>query len=178
MAPITSLLVANRGEIARRIFRTARSMGMTCVAVYSDADAESPHVAEADLAVRLPGLSPADTYLRTDRLLDAAVRSGADAVHPGYGFLSENAAFASAVGDAGITWVGPPAAAIAAMGSKIGSKELMRAAGVPTLPSVIVPAAGWDGLDPSASRRPWLAAAGQGLGRRWRTRHAHRRGHR
>ncbi|HEY6622281.1 MAG TPA: biotin carboxylase N-terminal domain-containing protein [Acidimicrobiales bacterium] len=169
MAPITSLLVANRGEIARRIFRTARSMGMTCVAVYSDADADSPHVAEADLAVRLPGLSPADTYLRTDLLLDAAVRSGADAVHPGYGFLSENAAFASAVGDAGITWVGPPAAAIAAMGSKIGSKELMRAAGVPTLPSVIVPAAGRDGLDPSAAGAlgwPLLVKASAGGGGR------------
>ncbi|HXA32950.1 MAG TPA: biotin carboxylase N-terminal domain-containing protein [Acidimicrobiales bacterium] len=139
MSPITSLLVANRGEIARRIFRTARSMGITCVAVYSDADADSPHVVEADLAVRLPGLSPTDTYLRTDLLLDAAARSGAGAIHPGYGFLSERADFASAVVDAGLTWVGPPAAAIAAMGSKIGSKELMRAAGVPTLPSIIVP---------------------------------------
>jgi propionyl-CoA carboxylase alpha chain len=139
MAPITSLLVANRGEIARRIFRTARSMGITCVAVYSDADVDSPHVAEADLAVHLPGLSPTDTYLRTDLLLDAAARSGADAVHPGYGFLSENADFASAVVDAGLIWVGPPAAAIAAMGSKIGSKELMRGAGVPTLPSILVP---------------------------------------
>ena len=148
MSPIASLLVANRGEIARRIFRTARAMGMACVAVYADADADSPHVAEADLAVRLPGLSPAETYLRADLLLDAAVRSGAQAIHPGYGFLSENAAFASAVGDAGITWVGPPASAIAAMGSKIGSKELMSAAGVPTLPSVIVPATGRDGVDP------------------------------
>ncbi len=169
MAPITSLLVANRGEIARRIFRTARSMGVTCVAVYSDADADSPHVAEADLAVRLPGLSPADTYLRTDLLLDAALRSGADAVHPGYGFLSENATFASAVGDAGITWVGPPAAAIAAMGSKIGSKELMRAAGVPTLPSVIVPATGRSGVDPSTAGAlgwPLLVKASAGGGGR------------
>ncbi|MDQ1360934.1 MAG: propionyl-CoA carboxylase alpha chain, partial [Acidimicrobiaceae bacterium] len=169
VTPITSLLVANRGEIARRIFRTARSMGITCIAVYSDADADSPHVAEADLAVRLPGLSPTDTYLRTDLLLDAAARSGAEAIHPGYGFLSENAAFASAVVDAGLTWVGPPAAAIAAMGSKIGSKELMRAAGVPTLPSVIVPATGLDGVDPDhvdALGWPLLVKASAGGGGR------------
>jgi acyl-CoA carboxylase subunit alpha len=169
VTPITSLLVANRGEIARRIFGTARSMGITCIAVYSDADADSPHVAEADLAVRLPGLSPTDTYLRTDLLLDAAARSGAEAIHPGYGFLSENAAFASAVVDAGLTWVGPPAAAIAAMGSKIGSKELMRAAGVPTLPSVIVPATGLDGVDPNqvdALGWPLLVKASAGGGGR------------
>ncbi len=88
--PVTSLLVANRGEIARRIMRTARSMGIATVAVHSDADADAPHVAEADLAVRLPGDAPGDTYLRHDLLLDAARRSGADAVHPGYGFLSES----------------------------------------------------------------------------------------
>ena len=169
MTPITSLLVANRGEIARRIFRTARSMGITCIAVYSDADVDSPHVAEADMAIRLPGLSPTDTYLRTDLLLDAAARSGAEAIHPGYGFLSENGAFASAVVDAGLTWVGPPAAAIAAMGSKIGSKELMRAAGVPTLPSVIVPATGLDGVDPDqvdALGWPLLVKASAGGGGR------------
>ncbi len=166
-APITSLLVANRGEIARRIFRTARAMGITCVAVYSDADADSPHVAEADLAVRLPGASPTDTYLRTDLLLDAAVRSGADAIHPGYGFLSESAAFASAVIESGLTWVGPPPAAIAAMGSKIGSKEMMRAAGVPTLPSITVPAGGV--VDPSEADAlgwPLLVKASAGGGGR------------
>jgi propionyl-CoA carboxylase alpha chain len=167
MPPITSLLVANRGEIARRIFRTARSMGITCVAVYSDADADSPHVAEADLAVRLPGLSPTDTYLRTDLLLQAAARSGAEAVHPGYGFLSERADFASAVVDAGLTWVGPPAAAIAAMGSKIGSKELMRAAGVPTLPSIVVPETGdADGDEADALGWPLLVKASAGGGGR------------
>jgi propionyl-CoA carboxylase alpha chain len=167
MPPITSLLVANRGEIARRIFRTARSMGITCVAVYSDADADSPHVAEADLAVRLPGLSPTDTYLRSDLLLDAAARSGADAIHPGYGFLSENAAFAAAVVDAGLTWVGPPAAAIAAMGSKIGSKELMRSAGVPTLPSIIVPDLGGVDFDEAdALGWPLLVKASAGGGGR------------
>jgi acetyl/propionyl-CoA carboxylase alpha subunit len=128
------LLVANRGEIARRVFRTAREMGIATVALHSDADAFAPFVAEADEAVRLPGNTPAETYLRIDAVVDAAMRSGADAVHPGYGFLSENAAFAQAVLDAGLTWVGPPPAAIEAMGSKLGAKRMMRAAGVPTLP--------------------------------------------
>jgi propionyl-CoA carboxylase alpha chain len=136
--PVTSLLVANRGEIARRIMRTARAMGITTVAVHSDADATSPHVAEADLAVRLPGVSPSETYLRHDLILDAARRTGADAVHPGYGFLSESGDFARAVLDAGLIWVGPSPEAIDAMGSKIGSKDMMRAAGVPTLPSITV----------------------------------------
>jgi propionyl-CoA carboxylase alpha chain len=134
MPPIRSLLVANRGEIARRIFRTAREMGVTTVAVFSDADANAPFVREADAAVRLPGLTPAETYLRSDALISAAKSAGADAVHPGYGFLSENADFARAVVDAGLTWVGPPASAIEAMGSKLGAKRMMREAGVPTLP--------------------------------------------
>ena len=136
--PVTSLLVANRGEIARRIMRTARAMGITTVAVHSDADTDSPHVAEADLAVRLPGVSPSETYMRHDRILDAARRSGADAVHPGYGFLSESGDFARAVLGAGLLWVGPSPGAIDAMGSKIWSKEMMRAAGVPTLPSITI----------------------------------------
>ena len=128
------LLVANRGEIARRIFRTARAMGISTVAVYSDADAAALFVAEADEAVRLPGNTPAETYLRGDLVIAAALRCAADAIHPGYGFLSENAEFAAAVIDAGLTWVGPPPAAIAVMGSKLGAKELMQKAGVPTLP--------------------------------------------
>ncbi|HEX5497283.1 MAG TPA: biotin carboxylase N-terminal domain-containing protein, partial [Mycobacteriales bacterium] len=142
---ITRLLVANRGEIARRIMTTCRALGIGTVAVYADADADAPHVAEADVAVRLPGSAPADTYLRADLLLAAAGRTGADAVHPGYGFLSENAAFARAVADAGLVWVGPPAAAIAAMGSKLRAKELVVAAGVPALPTL--PADGPDSPD-------------------------------
>src|ERR1700722_3809769 len=130
---LTCVLVANRGEIARRVFRTCRDLGLATVAVYSDADARSPHVAEADAAVRLPGDSPASTYLRGDSLIEAALRSGADAVHPGYGFLSENAAFARGVQQAGLTGFAPSPAAIEAMGSKIESKRLMAAAGVPVL---------------------------------------------
>jgi acetyl/propionyl-CoA carboxylase alpha subunit len=128
------LLVANRGEIARRVFRTAREMGLETVAVFSDADVDAPFVHEADHAVRLPGTSPMDTYLRGDLVVAAALRAGADAIHPGYGFLSESADFARLVEDAGLIWVGPPAGAIAAMGSKLEAKRLMRAAGVPTLP--------------------------------------------
>ncbi|RVX42859.1 propionyl-CoA carboxylase alpha chain [Nonomuraea polychroma] len=133
---ITRLLVANRGEITRRVFRTCRSLGISTVAVFADPDADAPHVAEADLAVRLRGARPSDTYLDMDRIIEACVASGADAVHPGYGFLSENAAFAQAVLAAGLTWVGPPPAAIEAMGSKITAKRLMEEAGVPVLPSL------------------------------------------
>src|SRR5947208_9362630 len=130
---ITKLLIANRGEIASRVIRTARAMDIPCVAVFSDADADAAFVHEADEAVHLPGNTPADTYLRADLILDAARRTGADAVHPGYGFLSENATFARAVLDAGLIWIGPAPDAIDAMGSKIESKRLMDYAGVPVL---------------------------------------------
>jgi propionyl-CoA carboxylase alpha chain len=130
---IQNLLVANRGEIARRVFRSCRDAGIGTVAVFSDADAAAPHTLEADAAVRLPGNAPSETYLRAELLVKAAADTGADAVHPGYGFLSENAAFARAVLDAGLTWVGPPPEAIETMGSKVESKRLMAAAGVPVL---------------------------------------------
>ncbi|MCW2749662.1 MAG: acetyl/propionyl-CoA carboxylase subunit alpha [Aeromicrobium sp.] len=130
---IRSVLVANRGEIARRVFRTCRDLGISTVAVYSDADAGAPFVAEADVTVRLPGSAPSDTYLRGDLVIDAALKAGADAIHPGYGFLSENADFAREVAKAGLTWIGPTPETIDSMGSKIRAKELMSAAGVPIL---------------------------------------------
>jgi propionyl-CoA carboxylase alpha chain len=154
---ITRVLAANRGEIARRIFRTCRRAGIGCVAVFSDPDAGAPHVTEADAAVRLPGSSPADTYLNTPALVAAALVAGADAVHPGYGFLSEDAGFARAVQAAGLTWVGPPADAIEAMGSKITAKKLAAGAGVPVLPE----------LDPAAiPGYPVLVKASAGGGGR------------
>lgn len=127
---ITRVLVANRGEIARRVFDTCRKLGIGTVAVYTDPDAASPHVAEADARVRLEGTRG---YLDPAQLIAAAQAAGADAIHPGYGFLSENAEFAAAVTDAGLTWIGPPVAAVAAMGSKIEAKKMMAAAGVPVL---------------------------------------------
>jgi propionyl-CoA carboxylase alpha chain len=134
MPRIDTLLIANRGEIARRIIRTCRDLAVSPVVVFSDADATMPFVCEADAGRRLHGLVAADTYLRADLVIDAALQLGAQAVHPGYGFLSENAAFAQAVLDAGLVWVGPPPAAIAAMGSKIEAKRLVRAHGVPVAP--------------------------------------------
>ncbi len=133
---IRSVLVANRGEIARRVFRTARSMGMRCIAVFVDADADAPFVQEADEAVRLPG-----SYLDAGAVLAAAQRTGAEAIHPGYGFLSENAAFARAVTEAGIRWVGPSPDVIESMGDKIAAKRVAVEAGVPTLPSSEDPSA-------------------------------------
>jgi propionyl-CoA carboxylase alpha chain len=128
---VRRLLVANRGEIARRVFATCRRLGIETVAVHSDADAHLPFVREADFAVRLPGNTPAETYLRTGLVIDAARSAGADAIHPGYGFLSENASFGRAVLEAGLTWVGPDPDSIDAMGSKIEAKKLMADAGVP-----------------------------------------------
>lgn len=159
---IKSLLVANRGEIACRIFRTCRALGIATVAVYSDADAGALHVREADTAVRLPGAAPADTYLRGDLVVAAALAAGADAVHPGYGFLSENAGFAAAVREAGLRWIGPPAEAIELMASKTRAKELMAAAGVPLL-APVDPAAATAGDLPLLLK---AAAGGGGRGMR------------
>ncbi|TDL04554.1 biotin/lipoyl-binding protein [Mycolicibacterium obuense] len=153
---ITRVLVANRGEIARRVFATCRRLGIGTVAVYTDPDAAAPHVAEADVRVRLEGTRG---YLDTAQLIAAARAAGADAVHPGYGFLSENPDFAAAVVDAGLTWIGPPVAAVAAMGSKIEAKKMMAAAGVPVL----------DELDPdtvTADMLPVLIKASAGGGGR------------
>jgi len=130
---ITKLLIANRGEIARRIMRTARDMGISTVAIYSESDANAPFVSEADIAIPLKGRTSAETYLDIEQVLNACKSSGADAVHPGYGFLSENTTFARAVTEAGITWVGPSPDAIEQMGDKLSAKALMVEAGVPTL---------------------------------------------
>ncbi|MBU2158005.1 MAG: acetyl/propionyl/methylcrotonyl-CoA carboxylase subunit alpha [Gammaproteobacteria bacterium] len=134
LKPIDTLLVANRGEIACRVMRTAKAMGIQTVAVHSAIDAKARHVREADLAVNLGGAKPADSYLRIDALIAAAKVSGAQAIHPGYGFLSENAGFARAIEAAGLLFLGPPASAIDAMGSKSAAKALMEAAGVPLVP--------------------------------------------
>ncbi|WP_395674399.1 biotin carboxylase N-terminal domain-containing protein, partial [Inquilinus sp.] len=129
-----TLLIANRGEIACRVIRTARRLGLRTVAVHSDADAGARHVAEADAAVRIGPAPARESYLKIDAILAAAKATGAQAIHPGYGFLSENAEFAAACAQAGITFVGPPPAAIRAMGGKSEAKALMAAAGVPLVP--------------------------------------------
>ena len=168
------VLIANRGEIAIRVMRTCREMGIRTVAVYSDADARSRHVLEADEAVRLGPAAPSESYLRGDLILDAARACGAEAIHPGYGFLSENAAFAQACADAGVVFIGPPPAAMIAMGSKIGARRLMQAAGVPVVPGETPPDQTDEALLAALDRvgRPALVKPSA---RRRRHRHARRR---
>jgi acetyl-CoA carboxylase biotin carboxylase subunit len=185
---IRRLLIANRGEIAVRIMRCCREMGIESVAVYSDADAQAPHVREADFAVRIGPPPPRESYLDAGKVIAAALASGADAVHPGYGFLSERAYFARACQDAGLIFVGPPAAALEQMGSKIGARRLMIAAGVPVVPgetpadqsdaavvaaaervgfpALIKPAAGGGGIGMKVVRDPAALAAAIAAARR------------
>ncbi|MFD5087146.1 acetyl/propionyl/methylcrotonyl-CoA carboxylase subunit alpha [Kitasatospora sp. NPDC058406] len=170
-----TVLVANRGEIAVRVIRTLRRLGVRSVAVFSDADADAPHVREADVAVRLgpadrSDSSAAETYLRTDQILAAARRTGAQAVHPGYGFLAENASFARACAEAGLVFIGPPPAAVELMGDKINAKEAVRAAGVPVVPGSRATAPSDDALVAAADEigypvllKPSAGGGGKGM---------------
>jgi acetyl-CoA carboxylase biotin carboxylase subunit len=166
---IGSLLVANRGEIARRVIRTAKRLGVRTIAVYSEADAALPFVAEADEAVLVGPANPALSYRNTEAIMAAAKQTGAEAIHPGYGFLSENAEFARAVEANGLVWVGPRAEAITAMGDKINARNLMAAAGVPVAPGTTEPAADVEAAVTEAARIGYpvmvkAAAGGGGMG--------------
>ena len=165
----SSVLIANRGEIARRVIRTARRMGVKAIAVYSDADASLPYVAEADEAVYIGASAPAQSYLDSAALIDVARRTGAAAVHPGYGFLAESPGFAAAVIEAGLTWIGPSPSAIEQMGDKIRARNLMAAAGVPVAPGSAAPVADADAAVEEASLIGYPvmvkpAAGGGGIG--------------
>ncbi|MQA99004.1 MAG: carbamoyl phosphate synthase [Actinobacteria bacterium] len=164
----SKVLIANRGEIAVRVARTCRELGVSSVAVYSDPDAGSLHAGSCDEAVHLPGRAPRETYLDVDRLLEAVSSTGAEAVHPGYGFLSENADFAEAVLEAGAAWVGPPPEAMRALGDKIGARRIAAAAGVPVVPGISEPIEEVEVLRSFAAEHGYpvaIKAAGGGGGR-------------
>ena len=164
----SKVLVANRGEIAVRVARTCRELGVSYVAVFSDADARARHVAVADESVHLPGVAPTDTYLNVDAILDAARATGAEAIHPGYGFLSENADFAQAVTGSGLVWVGPPPEATRAIGDKIRARKIAEAAGVPIVPGTLDPLTGVDEIFEFGDAHGYplaIKAAGGGGGR-------------
>jgi acetyl/propionyl-CoA carboxylase alpha subunit len=168
---LKSVLVANRGEIARRVFKTARRMGIATVAVYSEADADAPHVREADQAVLIGPAAARESYLVGEKIIAAARATGAEAIHPGYGFLSENVAFAQAVMDAGLIWIGPPPSAINAMGLKDAAKSLMQKAGVPVTPGYLGEDQGLERLKAEADRTGYpvlikAVAGGGGKGMR------------
>ena len=168
-----TVLVANRGEIAVRVIRTLRAMGIRSVAVFSDADADARHVAEADVAVGIGPAPARQSYLNIDAVVAAARRTGAQAIHPGYGFLSENAEFAAALEAAGIAFIGPPVKAIQTMGDKIAAKTTVSAFGVPVVPGIARP--GPDRRRPDrGGRRCRLPGAGEAVGRWRRQGHAGR----
>ena len=170
MGELRTVLVANRGEIAVRVIRTLKAMGIRSVAVYSDADANARHVAEADLAVAIGPAPARDSYLNIPAVVDAAVRTGAQAVHPGYGFLSENADFAAALASAGLTFIGPPVGAIQTMGDKIAAKGTVSAFGVPVVPGIARPGLTDDELIAAAEQigypvlvKPSAGGGGKGM---------------
>ena len=170
----SKVLVANRGEIAVRVMRTLRELGIASVALNSDVDARARHVRAADESVHLPGTAATDTYMHVEAILAAAKATGAQAVHPGYGFLAENADFASAVTEAGLTWIGPPPEATRAVGDKIRARALARAAGVPVVPGLFNPAAGPEEIEGFARAHGYpvaIKAAGGGGGRGFRVAH-------
>ena len=169
------ILIANRGEIAVRIARTCRKLSVEAVAVHSDVDAGARHVAVANRAVHLPGVTPVETYLNVEAILDAARSSGAEAIHPGYGFLSESASFADAVVGAGLTWIGPPPSAIRAVGDKISARRLAVEAGVPVVPGITDPVEDVAVLEAFASEHGYpvaIKASGGGGGRGLKVAHS------